>query len=386
MTTIPSSAADRAMQNVTCVVPTKDRPHFVDRLLYFLSAQRLTAPIIIADSSGDAERDKVVRIIQAYGLKNLKLISFEEDIAFYDKVSHSLDYVNTPYSYLCADDDFIFVSGVAACVDVLEADPSLCAAAGQLFVYNFDAAKNTSPFLPNALSIYPAKSEMASDIKLRLPLHLRNYNATFYSLYRTQSVQAAFKNAVRFSVNMRTAEILSSTMVLAEGARRVIDAPFGVRTSHNEALHRELSPLAVEMEKSMVREELQHAFHYLADRFSDSGVAREKMLLDFGENLAQFMRRARCPGSVCIEVKESIASSNDSADMRQRCANQGSFVEIVHSGPPFVAPKADRGELYLSIVLSEASPFGFKDGVMRTDIKRIAHKFSEVSVVERSVV
>lgn len=252
------------MNDVTCVILTRGRPQFVRRLARFLR-ERPEQRFIVADSSRNDDFAQDVKAFADNGLRNSSMLRYDYNMEFYHKLGSALDFVDTPYFYLLADDDFLFSSGVDACVEALKEREELAAAAGKLFVYGAQRTHDAL-YIPHDLRVYPAKSELAEDPLIRAAQHIARYNATFYSVYRTSLARPAFQAAVSVSANLRIAEIMTSTFVLAAGKRLILDEPMGVRTTHPDAMHHTIPTLKEDLETARYQDELSSILGLLCKR------------------------------------------------------------------------------------------------------------------------
>jgi len=105
----------------TIIIPTYNRPKYLERILSYYNGFEENYNIIIADSSSDKNKKINKKIISLFSnLKILCLNNYSYKINLYYKIADTLNYVNTKYSVLCADDDFIITNGLSQSVAFLE--------------------------------------------------------------------------------------------------------------------------------------------------------------------------------------------------------------------------------------------------------------------------
>jgi hypothetical protein len=114
--------ADPALDNVTAIVKTFERPHIVARLLASLRALYPSLPVIVAD---DSEHPQPMP-----GVDHV-ILPFDSGVSAGRQAA--LDRVRTPY-VLVVDDDFIFYRGtrLGPTLDRLARNPQLDIIGGQL--------------------------------------------------------------------------------------------------------------------------------------------------------------------------------------------------------------------------------------------------------------
>lgn len=126
---------------VSILIPTKNRPQFLARLLRFLVAQNFRGSVFIGDSSDDRYLSETMQSV-SYHCDRLK-IRHERYPQFgvVGTLESLCQYIQTPYSCVLADDDFLCVNGLKDCVSFLEGHSDFGAVHGQgvnIGLDNFD--------------------------------------------------------------------------------------------------------------------------------------------------------------------------------------------------------------------------------------------------------
>ena len=99
--------ATKTMTNeLTVLVPTHNRPAFLNRLLTYFSVTSLQSPMLIIDSS-DPERLELNRQVIRHASDSLHLVHRIDTAGLIKKCRSAMSAVKTPYSIFCADDDFL---------------------------------------------------------------------------------------------------------------------------------------------------------------------------------------------------------------------------------------------------------------------------------------
>ncbi|WP_366658533.1 TIGR00180 family glycosyltransferase [Fodinicurvata sp. EGI_FJ10296] len=355
-------------QFATCIIPTRNRLEFMRRTIHFLETKNKSSNIIIADSSDGEICSAITAIVDNSILENVIILHFEENIGFYEKINATINQVKTKYLYFMADDDFIFLSGVLKCVEELEHDKTLAAAAGTVYVYNLSGTGPHSKYLPHSLSTYPQKSELIEDRLLRSINHIEKYSATFYSVYRLDCAQKAFGEIARRTGHMRLAEIFSSAYVLTTGRRRIVDGTFGLRTSHDQAGHRTIVQMKDEYRELQFVENFSAALAGLVQLAGkDTNHKDVTVYRTLLEACAKYLRRV---GIGSNEVQRFLRDVSRTADSALKWGTKGALADHVSTLERIAEPAAklqagtpEIDEMMFAIGLCELAPLGINHGV-----------------------
>ena len=119
---------------VTLLIPTFNRPQYLLRILRFYQSYDFPFPILVLDSSDqEITNNELIHILKSENITHQK---FKSDVFFVEKVSQGTNLLNTPYSVLCADDDFIFPDAIAASISFLESHSDFVMAYGSFIVHD----------------------------------------------------------------------------------------------------------------------------------------------------------------------------------------------------------------------------------------------------------
>jgi glycosyltransferase domain-containing protein len=223
----PANAADR----VTVVIPTYNRPLELARLLHFQREAGSSLRILVLD--GSAEDVAASNASTCATFPNVTHRQYPSQLHFGLRIAEGLRMVTTPYTLICADDDFYFPAGVVEAAKFLDAHPDYSSAGGTVLTmryyrqlplvrggfalgtdldhgHRFDHGR----FVNRAL-YYFAYTMIGA-----LPL--------FYSLRRTDQARRAF-SLVTATIKYSSVELVSVGMQLIEGKLAKLPVAFGVR-------------------------------------------------------------------------------------------------------------------------------------------------------------
>ena len=117
------------MQDLTLIIPTRDRHARLISLLDHLNRFSSPPKIIVADSSKFP-----INISQQNNFNgDHHLFAHEEDV--FDKIRAVILSCDTEYVSLCADDDYVFEEGLLECLTFLRDEKHHVACHGQYWSY-----------------------------------------------------------------------------------------------------------------------------------------------------------------------------------------------------------------------------------------------------------
>ena len=97
----------------------------------FYEKYQLNINVLVLDSTPyNPVSDELVKLISA---KNVIWKKFDPAIAFWDKIAQGVDFIDTDYATMCADDDFIIPSAIAQCIKFLGDNPDYACTQGLYF-------------------------------------------------------------------------------------------------------------------------------------------------------------------------------------------------------------------------------------------------------------
>jgi glycosyltransferase domain-containing protein len=188
-------------EELTILIPTHNRHPYLERVLDYYGESGL--PVIVADSSPAAVRT-VRQNVHYMHLPGINLPA---------KLDQALQNVRTPYAVMCADDDFLVVDGVAACLEFLHAHDDYVAAQGNSINYRIEGARI------DFRRMYPESSlEIGMEDPLeRLDRMFAAYKSFFYAVYRTANLKASFNRLGEVAGNLYLNEYVTGIIPLVAG-------------------------------------------------------------------------------------------------------------------------------------------------------------------------
>lgn len=128
---------------LTILIPTFARNYFLTRKLHNLAAQNCHHKILILDSSPQEIAEQNARVIEAKQQSlDIEYRLLEKELQWAQKVGIGIEAINTPYTIMSFDDDFLNLSFVDKALSYLETHPKTVSASGLVanFVRPLDAS------------------------------------------------------------------------------------------------------------------------------------------------------------------------------------------------------------------------------------------------------
>ena len=218
---------------LSLVIPTRNRPHFLRRLLQYYHDVGCSHQIVIADSS-DAENlvlnQRVVDSFQTVLTIDHRVYKY--DIEIREKLNDSLKHVHTPYTAVGADDDFLIPSSLGRAMEFLQehSDYSIAHGDAVLFVLEENGAygriRDTSRYAQRSIENNTGAHRMLN--------HLTRYSPTWNSVQRTEFSREHYRKTVELETDLTFIELLPSTLSLIRGKTKKLDMLYMVRQAHGQ--------------------------------------------------------------------------------------------------------------------------------------------------------
>lgn len=118
-------------KTLTLMIPTRNRPHFLRRVLDYYRRVGWPYSISIADASDSGIFGETASFVRALK-KNLAVIhqSFPSDLGVHATWTQMLEGVETPFAIVSGDDDFLIPQALQRCIDFLDTHPDYSLASG----------------------------------------------------------------------------------------------------------------------------------------------------------------------------------------------------------------------------------------------------------------
>lgn len=193
------------LKKLTVIIPTYNRNYYLSRCLWYLSHFPF-GEIIVADSSIDEKKiinQTVVSTLNQEGKGNIKYLQFppESEVYggdIYKKWNNAIQQIETEYSVICTDKEFLIPTTLSKCIDFLCNNPDYNIVDAVFYLIDREAKKQLtfSVWRPNQRSLPltdPAHRILLSDTNLVHPLmavHRSDIHKKIYQYLDTYNVQS----------------------------------------------------------------------------------------------------------------------------------------------------------------------------------------------------
>jgi glycosyltransferase domain-containing protein len=216
------------VHQLTYVIPTRNRPHFLRRLLSFLTVHPPGGQILIADSSEPPYQHENEALIDEFSSEVPLRYEFI-DTDFVPKCVQALALVDSPWVVFCADDDFLIPASVQSCVSFLAENPDYSCAQGLMAsILSFRGNRR------DLIRGFSIEQDSAAD---RFRSMARFWFSTFYAVYPTPVLQEGFRIAGQCSDYQQARiypELTLTQMSVLQGKVKFIPCIHNVRQEHDQ--------------------------------------------------------------------------------------------------------------------------------------------------------
>jgi glycosyltransferase domain-containing protein len=205
----------KMLDKITIIIPTKNRHHYLQRIIDYYSTADVQ--VIVADASKEKYAVNLPANITYYHYP---------DVPYCKKLDDVLKKIHTPYTLLCADDDFIIPSGINTCINFLVKNPDYNSAQGHyVFFYH---SKNKLFYSPGYLSTIDC--DFNEDSALDRIKKFNNVGIQFYyCVHKTETLKEIFSVCNEKFSNLNFVELLMGMTTVIRGKHKVLPVFYSVR-------------------------------------------------------------------------------------------------------------------------------------------------------------
>lgn len=214
------------------VVPTFEGTPYLKRMLDYFRHIAFEGSIVLSDNSSGEHRRFVAGCSGQYKDLDLEVQQFPEDIRFLDKMSATLEKIDSRFVMLHAHDDFMVPAGVERCVEFLSNNECYSVARGRVAMVALSRADSDVRI---SLVPHPMRAYEEDDPAARVESHIERYASTFYSVHRREPLLESFQRTEAATKNVIFFQYLSSCISVLRGKIYCTDELFYVRQGHADS-------------------------------------------------------------------------------------------------------------------------------------------------------
>ena len=225
--------------NLTLLLILKDRPHFTERLMHFLSFMEYPYKILIADGGKNKGIQRLLSNPNTYPGVDYEYVRYPFDSTvddFHKKMSDVVDKIKTPITSVLDNDDHLLLSGYRRCLKYLKDNPTYSSARGQMngmqvLAHNDFGSRGNGVCGPLAIhkNMYDKYTEdiIGDTARERVEKQTKQFHGNWHNLARTNHIQACWKmlNVIQ-PKNMRFTEQITAYLNTTWGDSHRGDFPW----------------------------------------------------------------------------------------------------------------------------------------------------------------
>jgi glycosyltransferase domain-containing protein len=220
--------------DLTVVIPTRNRPSFLQRQLRHLT-ESVGVSALVSDSSDPEIAEEIREIVRSAG-EGVELVSHPTPVRTFPSIASVAPRVRTPYVIRCNDDDLLVPDGLQCAVDLLDSSPSAVAVVGDLYQFPLEGVSATPGPLAGPVRSAPLQHPCPLE---RLATAARS---TWWhlacSVKRTEVFQDAFRLIDEAGMDWLFAEIVASLHPATRGVIEAVRHPLYLVQRHQEQVSR----------------------------------------------------------------------------------------------------------------------------------------------------
>ncbi len=217
------------LDQLTIVITTYKRYHFLKRLLKFYEAYKLDFKILILDSSPEVPEDEELK--ELLSLDHMTWKRYDSSTLVAQKISEACKHIETEYVVICADDDFIIPTALKSSIDFLSENPDYASVQGLTFLHD---KKNIG--LPiEYFRINPiydkGRSSKGETGTKRIQEYLDGQTSyyPFYAVHRASTFHTIWNESANYTTDWGLAELFPCCYSFACGKMKVLPVFYSSR-------------------------------------------------------------------------------------------------------------------------------------------------------------
>lgn len=229
-----------ANSKLTILIPTKNRPQFLSKVLeYYSQIECSRFVIMIGDASDPLPLQKNIEAISQYN-NALNIIHYKHDpkTSSIESSIRILNDVQTPYCVWAGDDDYMIPASLGKCVAFLDSHEDHSLACGEAaWVYVDQTLNNTFKILSSRRGT-PKNIQQSQPSRRLVELTYSAFYVNTFSVQRTKNMRSIWQKASAIGLDLNNAhhylhEVSTNVVSLMRGKQAVLPGLYHVMLRHN---------------------------------------------------------------------------------------------------------------------------------------------------------
>jgi len=248
------------LDKITLIIPTHDRHNYLTRVLNYYD--NIGMKILIADSSKKSYPNVFKYDVEYFHYPNY---------SFFKKMNEIIQKINTPFAFMCADDDFMIPSAIEKCIDFLEKNSDFSSVQG--YYASFFNKYNSIYFF----STYPSLRNYvinANTPEKRVKSYMSRYMQIFYSIHRINNLKNTF--SLTPITNLNLIEIALGLISVINGKHKMLPFLYNIRESIPNSASSKIERLNTIVKNSNMIEEYGTFVNSISKYLSENSICSFK--------------------------------------------------------------------------------------------------------------
>ena len=173
--------------DMTIVIPTKNRPHYIERILTYYLSLNFIGNIVIIDSSDEEVAQHIEKYVNDIDKENYTY-TFSLGLPT-TVIKENLNLIKTKYASLLGDDDYIIPNALLKAITFLENNEGIAGCRGDgILVTDSEVSSDD-------IRMYSRVSRLEEKSADRVLQHFLNYGTPFFHVLRSELFKKAFSLA-----------------------------------------------------------------------------------------------------------------------------------------------------------------------------------------------
>ena len=225
--------------NHSIIIPTKNRPLFINRILHYYQLVGYNGQILIGDSSDTNELFELKQIIEKYSTK-LNIYFLHEKSKSADEITVDLlNKIEKEFVSFLPDDDIILIDGINHCINFLIQNMDYVAANGKSYYFTLDEMSEKHNGKIGYIYKYKMYYDESFDSRTRISNYFKNTDCLLMSVFRTKVFKECFSFSYllpRYHRIFIYGELIPGIITLSKGKVKHLDVDYLIRQGHDNNL------------------------------------------------------------------------------------------------------------------------------------------------------
>ena len=221
---------------VAILIPTKNRPEFVERAIAYYDSLKIVHSIYIGDASSPEIATRMALFIEQFSNVDVRYFHWEDLGIIQTKVKLAEEALSEfAYSAYHGDDDYFIPSSLSECAEFLSKNPDYRTAQGRAAIFSLD---QPGPFGEiTGLGDYWGVNALEQETSVeRLVSFDKKYFVTQFSTHRTEEFIQGSQHYLEIKDDL-VGELLHCFTFAIKGKSKFLDCLYMIRNTHQGVSH-----------------------------------------------------------------------------------------------------------------------------------------------------